>query len=323
MGQVYHGLGLFARGETLLRKAIEFDERIFGADSLELAETLDALVYTLADRGQYDDAREWASRAVAIKERLLPPDDVRLAESLYWRGVSLMVGSSPRGVEGAALVERARRIFETRLGPDAIKVGWCWTSLAAERFRAGDLPGAIDLSRRSLSVKERALPPDHPDVALSLAALSYLLMRQGAYAEALPLLERALAIESKAYGEDHPDYGNTLQTLGELWWRSGNPEKALPILERAVAIRTKGLTPGDPDMAIDYLTLGSVLRDLHRYPEAEPYLRKALELAGSGGSMTPVTLAEAASEYAKLLRATGREAEARAVEARAAMQLHP
>ena len=51
MGQVYHGLGLLARGETLLRKAIEFDQRIFGADSLELAETLDALVYTLADRG--------------------------------------------------------------------------------------------------------------------------------------------------------------------------------------------------------------------------------------------------------------------------------
>jgi len=141
-------------------------------------------------------------------------------------------------------------------------------------------------------------------------------MRQGAYAEALPLLERALAIESKAYGEDPPVYGNTLQTLGELWWRSGNPEKALPILERAVAIRTKGLTPG----AIDSLTLGSVLRDLHRYPEAEPYLRKALELAGRGGSMTPVTLAEAASEYARLLRATGREAEAHAVAAR---QLHP
>ena len=78
--------------------------------------------------------------------------------------------------------------------------------------------------------------------------------------------------------------GNALQSLGELWWRAGNPAKALPYLQRA---------------------------------EAKPYLRKALELAESRGTGTPVSFAEAAFEYAKLLRATGREAQARELEDRA------
>src|SRR5439155_25550755 len=55
MGQVYHGIGLYDRGEVLLRKALEVEEKSFGADSLEVAETLDALVMLFTDHGRYDD----------------------------------------------------------------------------------------------------------------------------------------------------------------------------------------------------------------------------------------------------------------------------
>src|SRR5262249_14700966 len=130
-------------------------------------------------------------------------------------------------------------------------------------------------------------------------------------------LERALAIQLKAYGEDHLLTGNSLQSLGELWWRSGDPARALPYLQRGIAVREKALPAGSPELAVDDMTLGAVLRDLGRHKEAEPYLQRAIALAELGTTRTPVTVAEAAAEYAKLLRATGREADAHAVEERA------
>src|SRR5262249_49837792 len=162
----------------------------------------------------------------------------------------------------------------------------------------GDLAGARDRLQHALEVKERALPPDHPDLAVGLNGLAYILVRQGAYDDARPYLERALAINAKAYGgEDHWRVAETLQTLGELWWRSGHPAKALPYLQRSIRIREKTSTPGSPDLAIYEMTLGAALRDLRRYQESEPHLRRALELARSSAGKTPITAADAASEY--------------------------
>src|SRR5207249_1529048 len=41
VGSVQHGLGLDERGVALLKKALAADEKTFGTDSLEVAETLD------------------------------------------------------------------------------------------------------------------------------------------------------------------------------------------------------------------------------------------------------------------------------------------
>ncbi len=315
MGRVYYGLGLFDRGEGLLKDALASEEKSFGRDSLEVAETLDALAMLVDNQGRPDDGLEYASRAVSIKERLLKPDDVRLARSLYRKGLAMIqVGSL--SAEGATLVERARRIFETALGSGAIEIGWCWNDLGLERARAGDFSAALDRLKRALEVKERALPPDHPDIGLGLNAVGYALLRLGRYDDARPYLERALTIQTKAFGEDHPELGDSLQSLAELWWRAGEPAKALPYAQRAVAMREKALAPNSSEMVADYLTLGGSLRDLHRYQEAEPYLKKAIEMAEVGKGRTPVSVTEAAAEYAKLLRATGRVAQANELEHR-------
>ncbi len=316
MGQVYVGLGLYDRGEALLHATQGINERTYGPNSLEVAETYAQLASVLADKGRFHDAGVAVARATSIQERSLPPDDVRLARSLYLQGSVLVQQGQAHHTEGAALLERARRIFETKLGPDAIEVGWCWNDLSIERLGAGDLVAARDFAKRALSVKERALPPDHPDVAGSLNNFAFICVRQRNYEEARPLLERALSIMAKSYGENHEIYGNTLETMSELWWRSGNPAKALPYIQQAVAIREKTMAPGTSEIAADLMTLGAVLRDLHRFSEAEPYLKKALDLARMGEGRTPLTVAEATSEYAKLLRATGREAEARSLDDR-------
>jgi tetratricopeptide (TPR) repeat protein len=318
MSEVYRGLGLFDRAWALLDEAIRIEERESGADSLAVARLLDQAAIVGYEHGRFDVGLANARRAVAIKTRRLADDDVALASSRYLLGRALLVGRSVDRAEGARLLEQARATFEARLGPDALEVGSCWNLLGVERFVSGDLPGARDFMRRAVAVKERALPADHPEIAMSLNDLGYVLVHLGAYDEARGLLERALAIESKVYSEEHPLYGQTLQGLGELWWRAGSPERAIPYLERAVAVLEKRLGPNALELAPSYVTLGASLRDVRRYREAEPLLRKAFALAGQGEAPSGLTPEEAATELARLLRATGRDTEALEVESKAA-----
>jgi tetratricopeptide (TPR) repeat protein len=116
-------------------------------------------------------------------------------------------------------------------------------NLAVVRRAQGDIPGAIELQKEALSIREAKLGIDHPDVASSLNSLAALYGAQDDYAAAAPLLLRALAIREKALGPDDRRTAQSLNNLALLYAAQGRYADAEPLYQRAVAVFERRTEP--------------------------------------------------------------------------------
>jgi tetratricopeptide (TPR) repeat protein len=193
--------------------------------------------------------------------------------------------------------------------------------LGLYRMARGQFQAAEPPLRRALEIGERSYGPDHPIVAICLNNLATLLRATGRHAEAEPPLRRALEIDRRALGPDHPDVARDLSNLAQLLQATGRLAEAEPPLRRALEIDRRALGPDHPDVARDLSNHHpTVARDLSnlaqllyatgRHAEAEPPLRRALEIDRRALGPDHPTVARDLSNLAQLLYATGRHAEA-------------
>lgn len=104
-------------------------------ETTELAEAtyLTESVVTLFKEGKYDAALPFAKRALAIRERLLPPTDQRVSISLGYLGDVYM---AKRDYNNARKVfERLLPLQEERLGPTDVNLAFTLDRLALLSYR--------------------------------------------------------------------------------------------------------------------------------------------------------------------------------------------
>jgi CHAT domain-containing protein/Tfp pilus assembly protein PilF len=234
--------GSYAEAESAARDALAAAEAAGGADSLEAARAIDALIPVLRRLGKSADSetRELADRAVAIKEASLPPTDPDLATSLFNLGLVLTQAKAKDGPED--LLSRALEIREAALGPEDPGVAEVLATQAYRLLLSRKPDEARPLLERSLRIREKAYGPDHQDVSDTLYFMSYVEQFSGDNQGALKMRERILGIREKVYGPDHPEVAWALHILGESHLLQSKTEGVRPMLERAVAIfeRTYG-----------------------------------------------------------------------------------
>jgi len=210
------------------------------------AQLLNQAGYYLYIRARYAEAEPLHRRALEIREAALGPNHPDTATSLNNLGVLLRVQG--RYGEAELLLRRALEIREAALGPNHLDTAISLNNLALVLQDQGRYGEAEPLHRRALEIREAELRPDDPDMFYTLKDLAELLRAQGRFAEAEPLLRRALEIREAALDPDHPGRANILNTA--------------TMLSTATILQS----------------LGVLLRHQGRYGEAEPLLRRALEI---------------------------------------------
>jgi hypothetical protein len=92
------------------------------------------------------------------------------------------------------------------------------------------------------------------------------------------------------------------------WTRTGSP-KAEPLIRRALAISEKSSGPDHPDVATRLHNLAGLLQTTNRLAEAEPLLRRVLDILVNFTRATGQShahLESARADYARALRELGR-----------------
>jgi tetratricopeptide (TPR) repeat protein len=253
------------------------------------AKLLDRLAsYRQAALAAYAQARPLFERALAIREKVLGPEDTATATSLNNLAGLLhdqgdLVGAQP-------LFERALAIYEKVLGPEHPDTAGSLSNLAYLLQSQGDLAWARPLFERALTTKEKLLGPEHPETAKSLNNLAALLWNQGDLAGARPLYERALAIREKVRGPEHPETATSLNNLALLLLAQHDFAGARPLLERALAIREKVLGPEHPHTADSLIGLASLLQAEGDLAGARPLYERTLAICERAlGTEHPIT----------------------------------
>jgi tetratricopeptide (TPR) repeat protein len=213
--------------EPLYRQALEQRERSLGKDAAKTIESARDLGLYLAGRGEYAKAapfleqalvaadtptqatvlHNWAvmlsggdaerlyRKALAIREKSLPPLDVELAATRL-NLADLVMGRD--AAEAAKLARAALAAFEKKLGPVDSLTGTACGTLGAALATQGDVPGAERMFRRALAIAEKANGANAPETASALENLADLLSQTGRELAARPLFDRAQKIRAGA-----------------------------------------------------------------------------------------------------------------------------
>ncbi|MEA2206770.1 MAG: hypothetical protein QOE77_3546 [Blastocatellia bacterium] len=168
------------------------------AANQQLAEAarLNSSAVKLYAQARYEEAATAAKRAVAIREKLITPDDELLAEYvLNLAEIQITLGKTS---EAVSLYKRALGSYERRFGLEDRRLVDILHRLGLAYYRMGMSYETERLYKRSLAIEEKALGPDHPAVGDALFHLADFYQFQRQFKQADPLYQRLIAIREKA-----------------------------------------------------------------------------------------------------------------------------
>ncbi len=277
-----------------IRAATENDRLLYEAHKLKADSDRASLA------GKYEDARQFAERALAICENVLGKEHPFIADLLS--DLADYYDQKQDFAKAISLLERALAIGEKTLGeehPQTINIS---RFLAYAYFEANEVAKAERLAERAFEISQRTLGPEHPFVAWCLHTLAEI-TRDPKKSE--QLLQRALTIVEKTYGEEQPFVGNVLNQLGVFYTENGDYQRAEQFLLRAQAIYEKTLGPEHTSHVVSLHNLGRIARERKDYAKAEDYYRKAISIVEKAFGPENPRLAFILNNIANIYRARG------------------
>ena len=270
-GSVLAALGTKSEADEVLQRAVRLAERE-GSEEL-LAAALVGLA-RLHRPEQLPLAQAELERALAIRERVLGPDDAGVAEVLQRLGeVSYERGQYAKAVEYS---ERALRIRERTLGPEHRRTADVLANLSTAQRAFGRFAEAEQSALRAQRIYETAYGPESPEVGRTLASLGNLYRLTGRFTRAEESFSLALAIFDKTGRVGDVVFTQTARSA--LYLSSGRYRESETVLRHALALAEPSLPPNHRDVIAALDNLASTCMLLGRYSEAEPLRRRVLEL---------------------------------------------
>ncbi len=272
LASVLNEYGQGQAADSLARLALDARRR-HGADTLEVAESLNELATIAYSRGRYEEATKWFTQSLALLEH-------RLGESSL-KGAALRSNLATAFVQQGRLADAEqmfRRALETqraRLGSGHPRVAISLAGLAGIASRQERLVEADSLYSEVLRVNQLTYGARHPEVAKALHDAGRAKLRLGRIGEAESAYRECLSILTEVLGPGHPFVGKTLGSLGDLQRVARQAGAAEATYRRSLGILAQSLGPEHELTAQSASGLGRVLLESGRAVEALPHLRAA------------------------------------------------
>jgi tetratricopeptide (TPR) repeat protein len=223
---------------------------------------------------RFEEARTEFERALAIREQIHGPDDLRVGESLSAIAiVHHRLGQYDRAHE---MFARGLQLYEGKLGPFHPQVGRAHNRLGIVQRHRGESDAALEHHRRALEITEDALGAEHPAVADMRGNLALIHIDRRELEIAHGLLVQAVMESERAYGADSPRHASKLGNLGLVLRLMDRPEDALDPLQRQLAIYEKVYEPDNTQLGYPLGNLAETFMQLKRYDEARTYGQRVL-----------------------------------------------
>jgi len=250
IAELYRTQQRMSEAAAMYRRAAAMSEALYraahaasGHNHPDLIPHLLALASLSEAQDELEDAEIYYRRILSIRELVLPPGDVRIADSMSRLAYILTL----RGTfeEAEDLYERALKIEEAALGPGHPDVASTQVGLATLYHQQGRDTKAEAFGRQALAILEAAFGPNHRETAAAIKTLASQFAAQKRYAEAEPLHKRLLEIGEATLGADHPHLVTELIDLAGLYCDRQHYERAEPLVRRAMKIAVRNSAKSD------------------------------------------------------------------------------
>jgi serine/threonine protein kinase len=317
IGVTWRNLGLYAKAEEHLRRAIELRRQHLGPTDRETLDSVNSLATVLTSAGRTTEALPLREEVFDRWKATLGPDHAhtlivmsnladdyervgRHDETLALRKEALRLHRAKHGPDhpdtitavsllarayintgrekdAIPLLERAREGLAQVVAPDSLDYYCALRELGEAYAAVGLAPKAIPLLVRALEGLTRIAGPDHDHAHMAESGLAMAYVSDGRAKDAIPLLERARAGLIRLGGPDHPNTLDVTHSLGDAYRQIGQTPKAIPLLKQALAGLTKALGPDNEHTLTAVVSLGEAYVSAGRAKEAIPLLERARE----------------------------------------------
>jgi tetratricopeptide (TPR) repeat protein len=354
LAQALRQVGRVDDAGELLRQTLRRQTEILGAESVDAAETENALGVLMNVTDRPAEAAPHFAHALAVRERHLGPDDPATLESL--QNLAMTYVDLGRLDEAEPLMRRSVA-GHAKTAPDHPHRLLGLNGLAVLLYRQGKFADAAAQAETLVGLQQTGFGADHPQtlVTENLLGLSILgldrpadaerhlrkaydghkargdgdpanviapgvnlslaLVEQGKAGAAEPLTREVLEVARAAAARAPDPLGAALFARGNCLLAIGKPADAVPLVREARTIREKVTPPGDVKRAVTDNLLGACLTEVGEVDEAEPLLVNSQKALADHPGARPRQLADAVGRLARLYERTGRPDRAAALRA--------
>ncbi len=232
MANVYYGLGLYSRAQTLYSRALQVRTRVLGPEHRDTLELMDSVAFMMATNGQFAQAEQLQRKVLGIDRRVLGPKDSHTLVAQDTLGTILY--SEGRYQQAADVLSEAVARKSKVFGADAPITIVSLDNLANVFDGQGRYPEAEKLHRHAAEVRRRTLGPENPETLRLESNLASSLIHLAKYSEAEELLRSVRASQLKILGRDHPNAAESAYNLASIAAFRGDSNEAISMLREAV-----------------------------------------------------------------------------------------
>ena len=312
---LYVAQGRDTDAEPLYKRALAI-RKASGSSPREVAQSLHNLAGLYFSQGRYSEAEALYKQALDI--HLQQPDGgqaeavneyISLADTYrFWQKYPL----------ARQYYETALDILEDTVGTEHSSFVTTRNNLAALYEEQGQYDRAESLYKETLATYQKAPKPDYPNIASTLNNLARVYQKQNKYDEAMDYYQQAQSIYEQDQESDRFYWTTILNNRALLYQELRQYDKAEASYQEAIAL-SKLLLPDDPKLVDILDNLTALYEEQGHYNKAEANYKEALRILDSSEQIRKANyllLAKTLENYAKLLRKSGRVAEAEKQEAR-------
>jgi serine/threonine protein kinase len=276
MGNVYYNLGLFARAESLLSRAVEIRRRVLGSQNLDTLDSIDELGSAIWQQARYPEAEKLVREALDGRQRILGPNHPDTLTSMNNLGLLLRLEGKTADAEKLFryVLDQRRRT----LGPDDNETLHSDNNLALIVWDEGHLSEAESLLRQASEGWRRLYGMEHPSTLMATANLAGLLNEEGHQAESEKLNREVLAVKIRVLGPEHPHTLLTRDNLAQTLTKEGRYAEAEKLERETIEIDRHVLGPQHPSTVNSMLTMADILTGMGKYPELEKLRYEVLDV---------------------------------------------
>ncbi len=228
---LHTAMSRYAEAEAIHRSVLATRTKRLGPKHRLTAETMQFMVATFYEQGQYTQALELAPRVIEAFRASLGPSHLQTLNAINnLANIRIELGQFQQAIDMHREVLRLRKSTSGSAGPEYAQT---LNNLARALGDSGQLQEAERCYRDSIQAYEDALGPQSADILKPVSNLGLLLTNFQSGPEGLALQRRALSTAERLLPADHPEIARILINLSMA---EPDEETKKPLVLRAVAI---------------------------------------------------------------------------------------
>lgn len=285
------------------KEVIELSASNLGAWDCYFADLLSRLAFVTRMQGNFDDAEQFAKRAVAMHEKNWGETHSRtLASRDFLARLYLEIA---RYKEADALLQVTLQRRESTGAGTTVEAAQCLNDLGRSAAERSDHGRAELLFRRAYDLVQSLKVDDTPPGVAITYNLVHCLTQIGRYDEADALIKTLLQRTDRQGSPDSLLVASSLYHLALIKLLRNEPDAAEPIARRALATLQAVAAHDGGRIATFNGLIGRILMKQKRFAEAEPLLKALVTWREEYLAPEHPLLAESLEFFGELLRSQG------------------